>query len=386
MQMWSPGKLSALPVGTVLVPKGGKHFLVYVGGEWFTRYGRDSQPGGFNTREIIGAYAAHRLTDAQLLRAILQYPAVLTRSGVTASMGYTATVTFPPGMGDRMLAAAVAMDKADETALVRPLRRALPKGAKVGTPTLEAGDGFLRAVFPAAGSQNRRNPDDVKWNRLPKLPDHARRADIRDYYIKHCGVPEKEVNKLIGKGASVATTRTSLTPEQLARFEAAARQETNPVTRAILLLLPRTGLRITEITTLRADNVDLRDGEPRSLTFRGKGDKERTVPLTKRCRAILREYLGWVRGSYRVKRDGDLPWLFPSMGQAHAQAATIRTAMRRVCEKAKIPVITPHTLRHTYISIQVSLCADPRYIQRVAGHASKTMTFGYTHPSAWGEG
>lgn len=222
----------------------------------------------------------------------------------------------------------------------------------------------------------------------PTAPDaegenEVKRMEVLDYYIKHCGIEPEVARSLVGTGRAKATKRGTLTPAELKVFDSAARRWSNPVTRTILRLLPRTGMRIQEICTLTWKNL-VEEGRHGGLRFVGKGQdggKERLVPFTKKTSRIFREYCDWME---KFGRNKDSQYIFPSLGESHAQPGTIRNAIKIIAEKhPQLRGTTPHTLRHTFATLKISQCADPRWVQRVMGHKSKSMLYGYVHPSMW---
>lgn len=130
------------------------------------------------------------------------------------------------------------------------------------------------------------------------------------------------------------------------------------------------GLRISEILQLRVEDID----SARMLIHvrRGKGDKERVVPLSKVLLEQLRAY--WLVGRPR-------PWLFPGRDPVKpVLAETILEACRQAREVAGLRQrITPHTLRHCYATHLLEAGTDLRTVQVLLGHASLSTTAIYTH-------
>jgi site-specific recombinase XerD len=145
---------------------------------------------------------------------------------------------------------------------------------------------------------------------------------------------------------------------------------------AILELLFATGCRVSELASLKIDQVNLKRDE---FTVRGKGDKLRVVFLSEPAKAALTAYLS-------ARRDPS-PFLFVSHDRAkagrEAGALTPRSIQRLVERYAKAAgitkKITPHTLRHTFATDLLMSGADIRAVQSLLGHASITTTQVYTH-------
>lgn len=149
--------------------------------------------------------------------------------------------------------------------------------------------------------------------------------------------------------------------------------------RAILETLFSTGLRISELTRLNRDSINLNKDE---FTVRGKGDKPRIVFLSANAKTWLKSYL--------AKRSDGLLALFINTKQGQADIAdtnakrlTPRSIERIVGKYAKLAgltkKVTPHTLRHSYATDLLQNGADIRSVQAMLGHSSITTTQIYTH-------
>jgi integrase/recombinase XerD len=147
--------------------------------------------------------------------------------------------------------------------------------------------------------------------------------------------------------------------------------------KAILESLYGTGIRISELTGLDLEDMDLRERELRVL---GKGARERVVPIGDAAAAALREYVGL--GRPKLARDSSQRALFLNQrgGRLTRQGAweLVKKYAGRVGLREKI---TPHTLRHSYATHLLENGADLRYIQELLGHVSISTTQIYTHVS-----
>jgi integrase/recombinase XerD len=144
--------------------------------------------------------------------------------------------------------------------------------------------------------------------------------------------------------------------------------------RALLELLYATGARIGEAVALDVDDL----GDEGVLRLRGKGGKERIVPVGSFARAALEEYLVRVRPDW-ADRGASTPALFlgPRGGRVSRQTAwlVIRAAAERAgLEKA----ISPHTFRHSFATHLLAGGADVRVVQELLGHSSVATTQIYT--------
>ncbi|NQV90444.1 tyrosine-type recombinase/integrase [Candidatus Uhrbacteria bacterium] len=147
--------------------------------------------------------------------------------------------------------------------------------------------------------------------------------------------------------------------------------------KAILELLFSTGLRVSELSKLKIESINLKRDE---FTVRGKGSKLRVVFLSSTAKETLKEYLG--------KRRDASPFLFvghdrAKSGREASGGLTPRSIQRLVERYAKsagiTKHITPHTLRHTFATDLLLGGADIRSVQSLLGHASITTTQIYTH-------
>jgi integrase/recombinase XerD len=138
---------------------------------------------------------------------------------------------------------------------------------------------------------------------------------------------------------------------------------------ALLELLYGSGLRATELVSLPRGSV--RQGQP-FLMVRGKGDKERLVPISTRADAATRSWLDHV--------SGDSLWLFPS-GKKHLSRVRLFQIVRAMAADAGISPerVSPHVLRHAFATHLLSGGADLRVLQSLLGHADIATTQIYTH-------
>jgi len=160
--------------------------------------------------------------------------------------------------------------------------------------------------------------------------------------------------------------------------------------RALLELLYGSGARISEAVALDVDDlVDVlaergaaTDGEgppPEGLLrLRGKGDKERVVPLGRYARAALEAYL--VRGRPGLAAGGrGGPALFLNVRGGRLSRQSAWAVLHAAGERAQLPSgVSPHTLRHSFATHLLEGGADVRVVQELLGHASVTTTQAYT--------
>jgi len=137
---------------------------------------------------------------------------------------------------------------------------------------------------------------------------------------------------------------------------------------ALLELLYGSGLRATELVSLPRGAV--REGQP-FLMVRGKGSKERLVPISSRAQTAVKAWL-------ELASDG--PWLFPS-GKKHLSRVRLFQIVRQMAADAGIAPdrVSPHVLRHAFATHLLSGGADLRVLQSLLGHADIATTQIYTH-------
>jgi integrase/recombinase XerD len=138
---------------------------------------------------------------------------------------------------------------------------------------------------------------------------------------------------------------------------------------ALLELLYGSGLRASELVTLGRGS--LRKGQP-FVILRGKGGKERLVPISSRAEAAVERWLEFV--------PNDSLWLFPS-GKRHLSRVRLFQIVREIAALAGISPerISPHVLRHAFATHLLSGGADLRVLQSLLGHADIATTQIYTH-------
>ena len=145
---------------------------------------------------------------------------------------------------------------------------------------------------------------------------------------------------------------------------------------AILELLYSSGLRVSELVSLRRQDVSLPDG---TVRVRGKGGKVRVVPAGEKALGALSEYLAERRGAgKRGEKDGwDVP-LFRNLRGGALSARSVARILNRAMERAGIGRhLSPHGIRHSFATHLLESGADLRAIQEMLGHASLSTTQRY---------
>ncbi len=172
------------------------------------------------------------------------------------------------------------------------------------------------------------------------------------------------------------------TGEVEAILEAASVGEEIPTLRdrALLELLYACGARISEVVGLDVDDLTLTAGEE-SVLLRGKGRKERVVPVGGIATRAIGAYLVRGRLGLAVKGKGN-PALFLNSRGARLSRQSAWAILRTAAERAGVPDVSPHTLRHSFATHLLSGGADVRVVQELLGHASVVTTQIYTHVTA----
>lgn len=191
---------------------------------------------------------------------------------------------------------------------------------------------------------------------------------------------------LVRKGVLEISPADSLTlpkiPKKLPRFliqeeagclveKDSTRESDRLRDRAVLETLYGSGLRVGELAGLVFKNVDLEEGWVR---VRGKGNKERVVPLGGKAVEAIRLYL-------KERGRGDGPLFLGPSGRGLTERTVQRIVKRRAMEAGIVKRTTPHTLRHSYATHLLEAGADLRGIQELLGHSNLSTTQKYTQVS-----
>jgi integrase/recombinase XerD len=177
---------------------------------------------------------------------------------------------------------------------------------------------------------------------------------------------EAETGRLLDRAAAEAAD------EALADSERIAARRMH----ALVEVLYATGLRVSELVALPV-SVALRD--ERFFMVRGKGGKERMVPLSAKAREAMR---AWLAERQRSSRLEGSPHLFPAASESgHLPRQVFARDLKALAARAGIPAakLSPHVLRHAFASHLLQNGADLRAVQQLLGHADISTTQIYTH-------
>jgi integrase/recombinase XerD len=192
--------------------------------------------------------------------------------------------------------------------------------------------------------------------------------------------------RLAGPGKSQSLPKTLDREEVIRLIDAARTKGRSPADRlrnaALLELLYATGLRVTELVSLPVAAVR---GDPRMILVRGKGNKERMVPLSAPARAALSDWLACLNAADEAGRKlgkAQSRFLFPGDGrEGHMTRQHFHLMLKDIAVLAGLSParVTPHVLRHAFATHLLAGGADLRVIQTLLGHADLATTEIYTH-------
>lgn len=188
--------------------------------------------------------------------------------------------------------------------------------------------------------------------------------------------------RLKGPGREKRLPKTLTEAEVGDLLEVARRHGRSPSDRVrntcLMELLYASGLRVTELVSLPVAVVR---GDPAMILVRGKGDRERMVPLSTPARQALEAWLP-LRDAAEIAKAGRSKFLFPSRSaEGHLTRLRFYALVKELALAAGMDPgrVTPHTLRHAFATHLLAHGADLRAIQMLLGHADLATTEIYTH-------
>lgn len=142
---------------------------------------------------------------------------------------------------------------------------------------------------------------------------------------------------------------------------------------AVIELLFATGARVSELSNLKQENINLYSA---NIIIKGKGDKERNVQIcNKEVLAILTQYQNLYAAN--INKDG---YFFINRFNKKLSEQSIRFIVKKFVTQARISKhVTPHTFRHSFATLLLEKDVDIKYIQSLLGHSSIITTQLYTH-------
>ena len=198
-------------------------------------------------------------------------------------------------------------------------------------------------------------------------------------YLQLEGVLRDNLAELLGSQKLWERVPKVLSIEQIDRLLASPGR-TDPCwrrDRALLELLYATGCRASELSNLRRQDMRLDEG---FCMCRGKGDKQRIVPLGALAIAAVRAYLEHERPRLVAKWRTPADWVLLSYRGRRLRRERIWELLKRYARRVGAPPeISPHTLRHSFATHLLAGGVDLRHVQEMLGHASIATTQIYTH-------
>ncbi|MDB5711982.1 MAG: recombinase XerD [Sphingomonas bacterium] len=220
------------------------------------------------------------------------------------------------------------------------------------------------------------------WRDLARATVARKAAALRRFYafLADEGHRADDPGSALPRPGAVRSLPKVLSHEDVERLFAAiaARTERVPLDptdlrlSALVELLYGSGLRATELVSLPRNAIA---PDRPYLILRGKGGRERLVPISDRARAAVAVWRGHVAS--------DRPWLFPS-GRTHLSRVRLYQLLKALAREAGIPPerVSPHVLRHAFATHLLAGGADLRALQSMLGHADIATTEIYTHVDA----
>jgi integrase/recombinase XerD len=145
--------------------------------------------------------------------------------------------------------------------------------------------------------------------------------------------------------------------------------------RAILELMYATGLRVSELVKLKISDINLDVG---FIKCKGKGSKERIVPVGKISQNFLQKYLDEARPKLLSKKESI--YIFLAQGARPISRQSVWKMIKKMVGRAGVKKkVSPHTIRHSFATHLLEGGADLRSVQEMLGHTSITTTQIYTH-------
>lgn len=213
----------------------------------------------------------------------------------------------------------------------------------------------------------------------------ARKVAALRSFFKYCfkrGYIEKNPAHLLVVPRKEQTLPKTATVEDISRMMDAVDITTvrGLQDRAILELFYGTGMRLSELTGLNLTDIDLKQNQ---VTVKGKGNKQRIIPLGKAVAGILNQFRDKRTELYGERTDGDArKALFIAASGQRMYDRAVRYMVEKYLKKtSEVTQKSPHVLRHSFATHMLDNGADIRIIKEFLGHANLAATQVYTHTS-----
>ena len=179
-----------------------------------------------------------------------------------------------------------------------------------------------------------------------------------------------DVDRMLVQGRTMAQNPEATLPQRLRHARLYC----------LLEVLYATGLRVSELVSLP---VTAARRDARMIVVRGKGNKERLVPLNETAKAAMADYLAVMAEMQKGQKKGAVTkWLFPSSGESgHLTRQHFARDLKDLASASGIAprLVSPHVLRHAFASHLLHNGADLRIVQTLLGHTDISTTQIYTH-------
>ena len=255
----------------------------------------------------------------------------------------------------------------------------------LATGLAERGDALRRAIDPAEidSLAIRAFVADLHRRGIARSSIARKLATLRSFFRYLCreGVLAANPAKLVSTPKLPKRLPAYLTVDEVDRLLASSGEKDPPGARdlAILELFYASGIRLSELTGLDLRDVDIREGLVR---VKGKGGKERIVPVGSKAMTAMRCYLDrrseLNQGSKRGIPEPVALFLNRQGGRLSPRSIA-RIVLKYLNRSGLGPKITPHGLRHSYATHLLQAGADLRAIQELLGHSRLSTTQRYTH-------
>lgn len=196
---------------------------------------------------------------------------------------------------------------------------------------------------------------------------------LRSFYNYVCrkGICDKNIAELMEPVKVKQEERTYLTDTE---FQELRDEIEHEIVKAVVDTIYYTGLRVSEVTNLTLDDIDMGKGVIQVIG--GKGNKDRKVPISSKLKPILQDYLDNVRPETKSYK------FFCTKRTGKVSAQSINRELHKSTDKLKwSKKVTAHILRHSFASNLVSNDAPLASVQKLLGHSDLRVTSRYIHQS-----
>jgi tyrosine recombinase XerC len=225
---------------------------------------------------------------------------------------------------------------------------------------------------------------DLSEQGLAKTSIARKVAALRSFF-KYCfkrGHIDKNPAHLLVVPKKEQTLPKTATVEDIERMMNAVSMETvlGLQNRAILELFYGTGMRLSELTGLNLTDIDLKQNQ---VTVKGKGNKQRIIPLGKTVAEVLKDFISKREELFGDRTDADAKKaLFIAASGQRMYDRAVRYMVEKYLKKtSEVTQKSPHVLRHSFATHMLDNGADIRIIKEFLGHANLAATQVYTHTS-----